>query len=89
MGFQPVPSQEGTAQSLARKALALLKVVENKVTMDEPRLTAQANQAKQSVETLVSALEDSQKLAVANYEAELARVEQEVAQEDFGQYRKR
>lgn len=88
-GFQPVPGQEGTAQNLARKALALLKVVERKVTMDEPRLTNQATQAKQSVETLISALEDSQKLAVANYEAELARVEQEVAQTDFGQYRKK
>lgn len=89
MGFQPVPGQEGTAQNLARKALALLKVVENKVTMDEPRLKAQATQAKQSVETLISALEDTQKLAVANYEAELARVEQEVEETDFDKYRKK
>jgi hypothetical protein len=87
--FRPVPGQEGTVQSLARKALALLKLVEQIIVMDEPRLQPQVEEAKESVEDLVLSLEDTQKLAVANYEAELAKLEQEVQETDWSKYQQR
>jgi hypothetical protein len=87
--FRPVPGQEGTVQSLARKALALLKLVEQIIVMDEPRLQLQVEEAKESVEDLILSLEDTQKLAVPNYEAELAKLEQEVKETDWSKYQQR
>jgi biopolymer transport protein ExbD len=87
--FRPVPGQEGTVQSLARKALALLKLVEQIIAMDEPRLQPQVEEAKESVEDLILSLEDTQKVAVANYEVELAKLEQEVQETDWSKYQQR
>jgi len=87
--FRPVPGQEGTVQSLARKALALLKLVEQIIAMDEPRLQPQVEEAKESVEDLVSSLEDTRKLAVINFESQLADLEKEVQETDWSKYQKR
>lgn len=84
--WKPVLGQEGTVQSLARKALALLKLVEKQLTMQDPTLTPQAVQATETVEELVSSLEDIQKLAIANYEEELATLEEDVQNTDWSKY---
>lgn len=86
--FKPVSGQEGTVQSLARKALALLKLVEQKIDMEEPRLNPQVKDAQESVEKLILSLEDTKKLAVKNYQLELARIEEEIKETDFRKYRK-
>jgi hypothetical protein len=86
--FKPVSGQEGTVQSLARKALALLKLVEQKIDMEEPRLNPQVKDAQESVEKLILSLEDTKKLAVKNYQLELARIEEEIKETDFREYRK-
>lgn len=86
--FKPVPGQEGTVQSLARKALALLKLVEQKIAMEEPRLNPQVKDAQESVEELISSLEDTKKLAVINYQLELSRIEEEIKKTDFRKYRR-
>ncbi|MBD1916246.1 MULTISPECIES: hypothetical protein [Cyanophyceae] len=84
--WKPVLGQEGTVQSLARKALALLKLVEQQLTMQDPNLTPQAAQATETVEELVSSLEDIQKLAITNYEEELIKLEEDVQNTDWSKY---
>jgi peptidoglycan hydrolase CwlO-like protein len=62
--------------------------VEQKISMEEPRLNPQVKDAQESVEELISSLEDTKKLAVTNYQSELARVEEDIKKTDFRNYRR-
>lgn len=77
--------QMGTLKSLVEESLVLLKLAEVRTPM---QTKSQATQAKQSVENLLSALQNSENLAVSIYEGEVEKIRAEVKNTDWNKYRR-
>lgn len=70
--------QQGTIKSLVEEALVLLNLAEVKIPVQKQNLKPKATQAKESVETLLSALQNGENIAVSIYEGELEQIRTEV-----------
>lgn len=85
-------SAQGSKESLkhlAEMALALLKLTNKEIPMQDSNLQSKAQEAEQSAEELLAALQNSEDLAVENYGREIARLEKEVKETDWSKYRRK
>ncbi|MBT9313796.1 hypothetical protein [Leptothoe kymatousa] len=78
-------------QSLVQDALVLLKLVEDKIPMDnmeKPTLKPKVKEAQESVQDLLGALQNTEKLAVKVFESEVEEIKEEVKATNWNQYRR-
>ena len=83
------PGSKNTLQGLVKKALALLKLIEQEIVVKDANLRSKAQQAEESVEDLLTALQNTEDLAVRNFNSEMTRLEKEVESTDWSKYRRR
>lgn len=83
---------QGSKESLkhlAEMALALLKLTNKEIPMQNPDLRSKAQEAEESAEELLAALQNTENLAVENFGREITRLEKEVKETDWSKYRRK
>jgi len=87
--FRPAQGSKEPLKHLAEMAVALLKLTNMEIPMQNSDLRSKAQEAEQSAEELLAALQNTENLAVENYERKITQLENEVKKTDWSKYRRK